>query len=381
MFIKHSKIKKHCYLFLLSIAILFLTNSAKAIEDSNSINGLSLKALELIKEPWNENSFGKSLPVLQDKRESIRSRQLILGKLNSNAMRLKMRERQQLLHNSITIAKDANESPILSAQATRSMASISLLMYEKGEITYDEATSEKSFLIEVASDKRQDLQLRSSAIKSIEVLKINEAIPVLESLLADVNNYDIPEIARSASISLTRLSGTKAFPYIHDVMKKTSNATVFETAAYCLGQMKTTNALVAILQYNERFPDVGAAEFTLIYMEELIYELLAKPNDPDLAFAILSTHYLWQDGQKQRYKPLLYELLITAPLSEKKSAIKRLIDEAELLPYEEKKAELGKILIRIEKQPELSDYAIEVKKRLTAKKLTSKTSDIIVPVD
>ncbi len=385
--------KKHYKPFLFSIAILFFVNSARAIEDSNftsspeynsltkpdSTNGLSLKALEIVKEPWNESSFGKSLSVLQDKRESIRSRQLILGKLNSNTRRLEKRERQQLLHNNIAVAKDANESPVLSAQAIRAMASISLMMYEKGEITHDEATSEKTFLIEVASDKRRDLQLRSSAIKSIEVLKINEAIPVLESLLSDTNNYDIPEIARSASISLTRLSGTQVFPYIHDVMKKTTNASVFETTAYCLGQMKTVNAMVALVQNNERFVDTGACDFALVDMEDVITDVLKQPSSPNVIYAIRSTKHLWKEGQKDRYIPLLYDLVSKAPNPVKREAVTRIISVAEEMPYEKEKEELSKILSAIRGMPQMEDYSKEVKKRLSAKMLTPQVSSIKIP--
>jgi len=383
--------KKHYKPFLHSIIVLFLvTHSVRAIEDPNSTsltkhnslikkdstNGLSLKALELIKEPLNKSSFEDSLILLQDKQESIRSRRLILEKLNSNAMRLEKRERQQLLLNNVAVAKDSNESPVLSAQATRAMASISLMMYEKGEITHDEAIKEKAFLIEVATDKRRDLQLRSSAIKSIEVLKINEAIPVLESLLTDANNYDIPEIARSASVSLTRLSGTQVFPYIHKVMKQTTNARVFETTAYCLGQMKTVNAMVALVQNSERFVDTGACDFALVDMEDVITDMLKQPSSPDVLYAIHSTKHLWKEGQKDRYMPLLYDLVSKAPNPVKREAVTRIISVAEEMPYEKEKEELSRILSVIQDMPEMEDYSREVQKRLSARILTPQVSSI-----
>ncbi|MBN2020450.1 MAG: HEAT repeat domain-containing protein [Sedimentisphaerales bacterium] len=369
--------KKQYKPLLIGIAILFFASSAKAMEDSNSINGVSLKVLELVKEPWNENSFVKSLSVIQDKRESIRSRRLILEKLNSNAKRLEMKERQQLLQNNIAIAKDANESPFLSALAIRNMAGVSRMMYEKGEITRDNATSEKAFLIETAADKKRDLQLRSSAVKAIEILKINEAIPVLESLLSDANNFDVPEIARSSTLSLTRLSETQAFPYIHKVAKNTADAYVFETAAYCLGQMRTVNAMNSLVQNSGRFIDTGSCDFTLVEMEDIIIDALKQPFSSDVTSAIHATKHLWKKGQKEKYIPLLYDLIAKAPVPVKIEAIKRILSIAEKLNYKEEKSILSEALSKIDNIPEMKYYSDEIRKRLGAKLLVPQISSML----
>ncbi|MCJ7728552.1 MAG: HEAT repeat domain-containing protein [Sedimentisphaerales bacterium] len=374
---------KHFKTFLHSVVVLFLViHSAKAIEaqtNSTLLTDLNSVTQNNAAKGQINDSFEKNLILLEDKRESIQLRHRILATLEKEARQKDIIKRRTLLAECTVLAKKKDEPAELSAHAVNVMANMALIMHEKGEISREEAIKEKTFLINTAVDNKQDMHLRCSAIKAIEVLKIAEALPAMELLVSDPNNFDIPEIARSASLSLTRLSGKQAFPYIHELLKQTTNPHIFGTAAYCLGQMKTAEAMVALVQNSERFIDTGACDFTLVDMEEVISDTLKQPASPDVIYAIRATKHLWKEEQKGRYMPLLYNLVAKASEPTKKEAVRRLISLAEQMQYEKEKKELSRILSAIQDVPEMKDYSEEIQKRLSAKILTPQVSSIKTP--
>jgi hypothetical protein len=351
-----------------SITVLLLTIGSVKASDNSSIRNEA-----------DGGSFEDRLSLLRNSHESIRNRNHSLATLEKEARQNDIIKRRTLLAECTALAKNKNEPADLSAHAVNVMANMALIMHEKGEISREEAIKEKTFLINTSMDNKQDMGLRCSAIKAIEILKIAEALPAMELLVSDPNNYDKPEIARSASLSLTRLSGKQAFPYIHELLKQTTNPHIFGTAAYCLGQMKTSEAMVALVQNSERFIDTGACVFTLVDMEDVISDVLKQPASPDVVYAIRATKHLWKEEQKDRYMPLLYNLLIKASDPVKKEATVRLISLAEQMPYEEEKKELSKILSVIQDAPEMKDYSGEFQNRLKARILTPQVSSIKTP--
>lgn len=95
---------------------------------------------------------------------------LIDDRLHSKSRHFQPLERQHLLKETTLIAKAMVEPSTLCALAIRRMASLSVLMGEKEEITRSEALKESKFLMAMAGDETSALLLRSSAIKAVDLL-------------------------------------------------------------------------------------------------------------------------------------------------------------------------------------------------------------------
>lgn len=352
------------------------------LEASRQFDHVPKEIRSLASQRLDKQSFVRAISILSDKKQLTLSRELLLQRAHSDKRRLATHERRRLLTETIRIAKAPDEPTSLSARAIRAMASLSLFMKEKSEISETEAVAEKQFLMDVAEDEKRDLQLRASAIKAIEVLWIADAVPLLEGLLADPKNLNKPEIARGSCLALMRIVGKDSIDAIGRILSETENPSIFLTAAYCLGQVKSSDSVATLILQREKFPDTGAMGFALVDMENEILSVLAQPDSPDLIYAVRSTEYLWRDGQKERYLPALYDLLLSkAPMGTRKVVAERLIQEAGRLQFEKEKKELRKLLTKIEDQPEFTSEAEYIRNRLSARLLRSETSDVTVPLE
>jgi len=365
-------------IFSIALGVDNQTNSSQNTLPENALN-ISPEVREVITGPWKQDSFDKSMRLMADSKQSVDSRQSLMAKLANKRRQLNTAERTQFLYETSKIAKDTNESPKLRGMAIREMARTSLFMYETGEITKEQARSEKQFLIETIRDKQLEVQQRCSAINAIKTLNITEANETLENLLVDPNDLKNAEIVKSACLALVRIAGNESFIAICRIHAETDDPNVFNTSAYCLGQIKTPKSVATLISNDKRFPDVGTATFTIVDMEEVIYDTLSNPNNTDLISAIDATEHLWRPGQKEQYMPLLYDLLQSATLDIRKSAVERLLNESQKLSFDDEKLELSKILNIIEEQLDLVDYADYIKQKLSAKKIVPQISNMPVP--
>lgn len=330
---------------------------------------VSIEAREFLIRRWDAVSFEQGMSLLQNRRESIVSRKLVIDKLRSKRRDLDPESLQRLLNQVILIAKDTTESPEISAEAIRSMASLIGLMEEKAQITKSDVKQDISFLIKVARDQKQDIKLRGTAIRALGDLQIQDARPLLRELLADQSNLNRPEIARNACISIWRLEGKEAIVPISEVLSRTDDPSIFGTAAFSLGQIKTVESMVNLVKNSDRFPDSASCDAVLVDMEETILEVLKNPQDENLIYAIHATRHLWREGQRERYVPQLRMLLSTASLLARKAALDRLLEVVSTLKLDDEKRELEPILIAIVNQPELNQYTERIRKRMLAKVL------------
>jgi hypothetical protein len=342
---------------------------------------LSKEINDLASQKWDKQSFDRALALLSDKRQPIQFRELLLQRAYSEKRRLFPDERRLLLTELTRIAKATDEPITLSSRAIVYMASLSLLMKDAGDISGAEAVAEKRFFMDVAKDKERDLNSRASALKAIDILEIADAVPLLKSLLADPKNLNQYEIARGSCLALAHMSETDAVEDIGRVLSTTENPSVFETAAYSLGQIKSIDSVALLMEQRDRFPETGALDFALVDMEDQILSILEKPESPNLVHAVQATAYLWKEGQKIPYISALYDLLSKAPLDARKEIAERLIHEAGLLPFEAEKIELRKIMAEIEYQSELESEREHIRKRLSAKHIESITSDVKVSTE
>lgn len=340
---------------------------------------VSIEVRKFLTCQWDAFSLEQGISLLQNRKESIESRKLVIDKLRSKRRELDPESLQRVLNQVILIAKDTTESPEISAEAIRSMASLIGLMEEKGQIMKSEVKQDISFLIEVARDQKQDIKLRGTAIRALGDLQIQEARLLLRELLADQSNLNRPEIARNACISIWRLEGKEAVVPISEVLSRTEDPSIFGTAAFSLGQIKTVESMVNLVKNSDRFPDSASCDAVLVDMEEIILEVLKNPQDESLIYAIHATHHLWREGQRERYVPQLRMLLPTAPLLARKAALDRLLEVVSTLKLDDEKRELEPILIAIVNQPELNQYTERIRKRMLAVELKPTDKTILVP--
>jgi HEAT repeat protein len=188
----------------------------------------------------------------------------------------------------------------------------------------------------------------------------------LHKILEDNTNMNVPEISRPACLSLMRVDGERAIPTLRRVLQKTTDSRVFGTAAFAIGQIKKSDSLVALMENQERPENSGSCDAVLVDMEDIILDVLKRPKDPNLEYAIQATRHLWRDGQRDKYMPLLKSLLRTASMAIRKVAIERFLEVAGQMDFYAEKVMLADVQPAVDSQPELADYAQQIKNRLSA---------------
>lgn len=341
---------------------------------------VSAEAHDLAARKWGPGSSEQSLAVIGSRAESPESRRLVLEKIQSKRRELAPDVSRQLLSLSLELAKDPAEEPRLSAAALRTASSVARFTEEVGRISRTDVKRDFGFLTALAGDTDRDTELRGAAIRAIGDLKLDEASALLRSILADPAQRELPAIARNALLSIRRLEEESAFDVISEVMRRTENPAIFGTAAYSLGQIRTAESMARLVQLEDRFPDSGSVDAVLVDMEDVILDVFGDPNDANVVDAIEATRHLWRDGQRARYILALRSLLTTAPVIARRTCAQRLIEAASLLDLESEKEELKAIQGAISEQPELKDYADQIRSRLTAEMIVPTTSGPSRPV-
>ena len=327
---------------------------------------LSPRAQALVNQTWTNTSFAEGIAVLADRNETKESRALAMEVLQANRRKFNSTEMSQLLNETTAVAKDKTADETLSAEAVRTMGNVALTMKELSEISDAESKKETPFLMEAATNAQGSLQFQASVINTLGILDITESSPLLHSILEDNTNMNVPEISRPACLSLMRVDGERAIPTLRRVLQKTTDSGVFGTAAFAIGQIKKPDSLVALVENQERFENSGSCDAVLVDMEDIILDVLKKPNDPNLEYAIRGTRHLWRDGQKERYMPLLKSLITTAPMATRKTAIERYLEAAGQMNFFAEKLMLADVQSAVVSQPELAEYAKRIKNRLSA---------------
>lgn len=352
-----------------------LSNSSRATLPAP----ISTEARDFLERPWDVNSLEQGVQFVKDRKKSVSERQLILDRIRGSRRKMDANQLRRFRSEVASLAKDPQEDPALAAQAIGAMTSLNLLMAEKGEITLAQAKQDAPFLIDVAKDPKRDRDMRGRAIRALTDLKVTEAVPVLQGMLADPSNDNIPEVARNGSIALARLNPENALLPIVRVMSHTSDRSVFGSAAFALGQLRTPESMAALVKLKDRFPDSDSCQTALGGMDEVIFAVLKNPQDPNLVEAIRAAGGLWNKSQRERAVPLLRALLRLAPPAARAESTDQLIKMAEMLDFQSGNRELEAILALINDQTVLTGYADRIRQRLEAKPLVIMDQGIPVP--
>ena len=335
---------------------------------------------KLIASPWNVDFFESELLVASNHKENTQSRVLALQKLFSKRTSLSDEQVLQFKQSLTQLAKDKSNNPAVVVAAMRSLVGIMEFLESRGLISKSEIAMECGFLVQYAGDARLDLQIRGTAIRATGDLQLEDSRVLIEAMLRDPANVNIPELARNGALALVKLAQQESFAPIRNIIQNTSDAAVFGTAAFCLGQINTPEAVSVLVGNSLRFADSGSCDAALVGMEKVILETLSHPNHQDVLSAVQATEHLWKDGQQEQYAPKLIGLLADAPPDVKRAACERLLDMAGRLAFAEEKQILKLMLDDVERTPALGDYSERIQRRLSAVVLSPTAATIPVPV-
>ncbi len=322
----------------------------------------------LSRSPTSEK-FREGIAFLKDDKIPATARIVVLDKLHSQRRHLSPDKIKTLEKQFELIASDNAQAPNLRARAAVAMATSLVLMQEQDIIGKTGVEGKFPFLMDIAQDKDNPAAVRGGAIRALGILKAERASAMIAAILSLPSNVNEPELARNSCLALAQIQGDNAVGTIGNVMATTTDETVFGTAAFSLGQMHSPESLVSLVRNKDRFPDSGSADASLANMEDVIFEILRNPEDPDLLFAVKATEHCWKDGQREQYLPLLRSLLDSTSSPVKKAVAERLIRSAENMPLEKRKQELSLIYPAISSNAVLADYKDEIVRLMSAKQL------------
>lgn len=355
----------NCLLARITLLMAIVSSAALAQPVSDSEN-LSAKSRVLMTEAWNSSSPKRGLAIMADATENPVSRAAAMQVLHANRRKMLPVDMRGFLGETTRLAKEGSLDETNAAFAVAIMANTAITLKEQGQISEAESKAEAAFLITTMNDVRRHVHLRASAITALGVLNLAEALEPLRKILTNIATRDSAELARPACLSLMRIEGSRAVPDLVHVLRETREPRVFGTAAFALGQLKSRESMVALVEQLERFPDSGACGAALVDMEDMITSVLQNPKDEHLTTAIQATRQLWRDGQRATCEPLLRKLVATASLPGRKAAAERLIESASTFEFESEKQELLLLADAIAGHPELQEYQERIQRRLSA---------------
>lgn len=341
----------------------------------------SNSAHELVARPWDADSFDRGLLMASNRSEKVEIRVLALQKLFSKRATLSVEQLLQFKQSLLRIAQDKSDSPAVVAAAVRSLVGLFDFLASRNLTSKSEIVAESGFIVQYAGDSLLDLQIRGAAIRATGDLGLESGRAAVEELLRNPSTLNVPELARNGCLALVKLAKDESLAPIRTVLQNTTESSVFGTAAFCLGQLNTAEAMSALAVNSLRFPDSGSCDAALVGMENVILETLKQPTSPQVIDAIAATEHLWKDGQREKYGSSLRSLLADSPLAVRKVACERLIDAAGRLPFLQEKQELSSMLELVGQSAELAGYAARIRQRMGATVLIQKTSSEPVPAE
>lgn len=321
---------------------------------------------------WDTNSFESGRRFAAE--GNPRARALAFEKLFSKRESLSTAELMDFKRMLEQQVRATSDDPFVVASAIRTLAGLLDYLKSGGLANDADFASYGELLVQYSQNGELDLQIRGAAIRAVGDLGIASGRAPIEGLLADSANINTAEIARNGCLALVKLANQEAFAPVQKVFVNTSDSAIFGTAAYCLGQVNTADAMAALVENAHRFPDSGSCDAALVNMDKVILETLSQPDRSAVISAIRATEHLWKEGQREQYVPALRRLLADSPLAVQKASCERLIDVASRLPFEEEKQELAVVLASIGQSPELREHAEKIRQRMNAAILVPSTA-------
>ena len=252
-----------------------------------------------------------------------------------------------------------------------SLAAVGLLAKERNLLAAADIEQECAFLCDLAAKESAEPALRSVALKAIGELRITDGIPVLKEILIEADSWNQPEIARSATLSMSALAPSQAVAIVGNVLSGTTNSAIAGTAAYALGQTGDPSVLPALVANRSRLGDNLSVDNAIQTLSSNILAVLNDASSPYLPAAIEATKGLWTAEQKAEFVPLLLQIVsdTEVPISTKKAAATRLLDHAAHLRPDEEQKLLRAILPTLRQHDDLASETAEADRRAEGTRL------------
>lgn len=344
---------------VLFLAVVGIATSASAQQEPEVLTWLDA--------PLTHETIAEGVELLKECLIDEQARVIVLDRLHSRRRAMPPEDLRLMFAGLFDLATDTVQPSKLRARAVDALAAQFVLIQEQKHADRIDTASLFAFLTRVAPDLREPLEVRGRALRALGLLKVEGAATLLRSILDLQGAVDEPELARNACLGLAYLRDESAVNDIAAVLKTTKDKSVFGTASFSLGQLPSAASVIALVQNEKRFPDSASPDAVLVDMEPVILEMLRQPLEPHRTFAIEATRHLWKEGQRERYTPMLRDLVLHAPLPTRKAALERLIEDAGQLPFREEQRQLAMLLPEVAPNPALADYARRIEDRLAAK--------------
>jgi HEAT repeat protein len=327
---------------------------------------------------WDTNSFGNGSRFAKE--GDARTRVLALEKLLSERRLMSEAELQDFRRLLSEQIRATSDDPYVVATSIRTLASLLDYLKTKGLASGADIGADADLLVSYMSNSTLDVEVRGAAIRAVGDLSIKSGQMSIEDMVSNAANVNIPEIARNGCLALLKLEDEDSLTPIRGVFEKTSDSSVFGTAAFCLGQINNAAAMSALVENDRRFPNSESCDAALVNMDKVVLEILDHPDNPVVIDAIKATEHLWKDSQREKYIPALQKLLANNSLAVRRASCERLFDAASRLPFSQEKQELASVLEGIGQSPELREYSERIQQRMSATVLVPATASGVVPV-
>ncbi len=269
---------------------------------------------------------------------SDKKRSEALGKLYATRMEMADAELLGFWEALLRVAEKQDLSTQFHSDTLWVLNEIGVLLRHKGLLNSGTIEEQVGFLVHVSTDVNQELTVRRMAITALGDLQVSNAVPMLSELLADKRNWDTPELARSASIALSRLDPKQAFKPVTSVLSNTTNSAVFGSAAYSLREMDSPEVLAVLVNNRNRLNDNLSVDNTVRKLFPMITNILANPSSPHISSAIDATQSIGQENQRTTVIELLSSVVKNslAMSTVRQQALNRLLDISKILHREER---------------------------------------------
>ncbi len=238
---------------------------------------------------------GELTVVFRSTDSSEKARSEALGKLYALRMEMTDEELQGLWVALLDVAKEQGLNAQFHSDELWVLNEIGLLLKHKGILSSAEIEEQLGFLVDLSADDEQNLSVRRMAITVLGDLQVANAVPMLSELLGDEQNWNTPELARSASIALSRLDPKQAFKPVANILSNTTNSAVFGSVAYSLREIELPEVLAVLTENRYRLKDNLSVDNAITELFPVVTNVLANPSSPHISSAIDATKSIWQE--------------------------------------------------------------------------------------
>ncbi len=250
---------------------------------------------------------------------------------------------------------------------------IGLLLKYKGLLNQDEIGEQVGFLVGMSADENQMLAVRRMAITALGDLQVETAVPMLSDLLEDEQNWNTPELARSATIALSRLDPERALQPVADVLSGTTNSAVFGSAAYAMRDIDLPEVLATLTKNRHRMDDNISVDNTITELFPVVTNVLANPSSTYISHAIDATQSIWQEQQRTIIIQQLEDIVTNTSVSPsvRQQAAGQLLEFSKILPREDRRELLDR-LSAITSDPQIGKVREEIRRESGVRRLAPK---------